>query len=101
MPDFAAGATLTYVDGLVNFMRANWPRARIAFSQVMGMSDAPTQVRIDAALLLAATLARLDPACRGCDEAIRFAERFNPYSRITARYRSRANLAIASAPREP
>ena len=101
MPDLRAGATVSFVDGLVNFMRANWPRARIAFSQVMETSDAPTQVRIDAALLLAATLARLDPACGGCDDAIRFAERFNPYSQLTQEYRSRADLALASARNVP
>jgi hypothetical protein len=95
LPDLDAADTVDFVGGLVHFMRGNWKRARVDFEQVMNAEAAPTRVRLDAALLLAATLYRLDPDCSGCEEPIGFARDLNPYSRITARYSFMASLARA------
>lgn len=95
LPDLDAADTVEYVGGLVHFMRGNWKRARISFERVMQTREAPTQIRRDAALLLTASLYRLDEACTRCDEVMKFAENLNPYSLTTAKYYFMASLARA------
>jgi len=95
LPDLDATDTVEYVGGLAHFMRGNWKRARISFERVMQTPEAPTQVRRDAALLLAAALFRLDPTCANCETAMEFAENLNPYSLATAKYYFMASLASA------
>lgn len=95
LPDLDAADTVEYIGGLVHFMRGNWKRARISFEKVRVDRDAPTQVRRDAALLLAASQYRLDDTCAKCGEPLKFAEGLNPYSETTAKYLFMASLAAA------
>jgi len=95
LPDLDAADTVEYIGGLVHFMRGNWKRARISFEKVRSDREAPTQVRRDAALLLAASQYRLDDTCAKCEEPMKFAEGLNPYSETTAKYFFMASLAAA------
>ena len=95
LPDLDAADTVEYIGGLVHFMRGNWKRARISFEKVRSDREAPTQVRRDAALLLAASQYRLDDTCAKCEEPLKFAEGLNPYSETTAKYLFMASLAAA------
>lgn len=95
LPDLDAADTVEYIGGLVHFMRGNWKRARISFEKVRNNREAPTQVRRDAALLLAASQYRIDETCAKCEEPMKFAEGLNPYSATTAKYFFMASLAAA------
>lgn len=95
LPDLDAADTVEYIGGLVHFMRGNWKRARISFEKVMQTREAPSQVRRDAALLLAATQYRIDETCVKCEQPMKFAEGLNPYAAITAKYFFMASLAAA------
>jgi len=100
LPSVDAGAAIDFIGGIFHFMRGNWERARSSFETVAGGESASSGIRVDAALLLAATRYRLDSSCAGCDDAIAIAKAIDPYSRITAQYEMMASLARASIPED-
>ncbi|MGW8369041.1 MAG: hypothetical protein ACWGPN_10220 [Gammaproteobacteria bacterium] len=75
LPVVDAGPIAEFIGRMVYFLRGNWERARASFEAVARNENTPSSVRMDAAMLLAATEFRLDPACGRCEEAIDVARR--------------------------
>jgi hypothetical protein len=98
LPVVDAGPIVGFIGGLVYFLRGNWERARTSFEAVARNEGASSSLRMDAALLLAATEFRLDPACGRCEEAIDIARRINPYSATVAHFDLMARLARGDKP---
>ena len=98
LPTVAAGPTVDFIGGLVNFMRGNWERAQSGFASVARNAAASSRLRVDAALLLAATQSRLDPKCAACAETVAIATSISPYSPVVARYELMAELVGAPSP---
>lgn len=97
LPVVDAGQIVEFIGGLVHFFRGNWERARVSFEAVAEDETASSSVRVDAALLLAATEYRLDASCSGCQRAIDIARGINPYSATTARFELMARVARGGA----
>lgn len=97
LPSVEVGVIDDFVGGVFHFLRGNWERASINFETVAADESAPSSVRVDASLLLAATRYRLDPACSNCPEAIALARAINPYSPIAAKFEFMTELAQALA----
>jgi len=97
LPVVDAGPIVGFIGGIVYFLRGNWERARVSFEAVARNENASSSVRMDAALLLAATEFRLDQACGRCEEAIGIARRINPYSATVAQFDLMARLARGGA----
>ena len=93
LPVVDAGQIVEFIGGLMHFFRGNWERARTSFETLAQDETASSSVRVDAALLLAATEYRLDAACGACQRAIDIAKRINPYSATTARFELMTRIA--------
>lgn len=93
LPVVDAGQIVEFIGGLMHFLRGNWERARTSFEAVAQDEAGSSSVRVDAALLLAATEYRLDASCGGCQQAIDIAKGINPYSVTTARFELMARIA--------
>ncbi|MEJ2161538.1 MAG: hypothetical protein P8X53_13815 [Chromatiales bacterium] len=100
LPVVDAGQIVEFIGGLMHFLRGNWERARTSFEAVAQDETASSSVRVDAALLLAATEYRLDASCGGCRNAIDIAKGINPYSATTARFELMARIAQGGAGNE-
>jgi hypothetical protein len=100
LPVVDAGQIVQFIGGLMHFLRGNWERARTSFEAVAQDETASSSVRVDAALLLAATEYRLDASCGGCRRAINIAKDINPYSATTARFELMARIAQGGAGNE-
>ena len=98
LPTVDAGPLIEFVGGLFHFFRGNWERAEPSLRSVMGDESAHSTLRVDAALLLAATLYRLDPACAECADVISIAESINPFSGVTARFKLMSDISAAVGP---
>jgi hypothetical protein len=96
LPTVDAGRSIDFIGGIFHFMRGNWERAESSFEKVAKDELANSGIRVDAALLLAASRFRLDPGCAKCDEALAIATAINPYSIVTARFEMMAALAQAN-----
>lgn len=96
LPRVNAGATVDFIGAIVHFSRGNWERALTGFDAILKNPSAPSNLRLDSALLLAATSFR-KASCAMCADALARAKAINPYSTVVAQYDLMVGLAADSS----